>query len=246
MRLDLLSPGNGPVCLIAGGWGAEPGMQSVLSRFAAEAAARHRAVALLWDAAADEAGEDDALQHRLAGQPVEIAAWSFGVRLGLEYAARRHLNIVRFAAVAGTPRPIDRREGIPPVIFDATLSGLDEQKRLAFWRNLSGRPDAQLPTGISRPVDAWRRELLAVKALPAAPSPEAQALLAKLVAEKAILALVPERDRIVPPAAQRRAWAAAGVPTADLPGEPHLPSEASLLSCAALSSLRTRSRTASA
>ncbi len=228
MRLDELWPGAEPVCLIAGGWGAELGMRSVFERFAAPALAERRAVWLLWDAAArgPECGPcaERADDPPFFGRPLEIVAWSFGVRLGLEWAARMRLSVSRFLAVAGTPWPVDRRLGIAPAVFHGTLEGFDDAKRLAFWRNLTGSADAPMPPGLERPAEAWRQELLAVKALAAELPPEAQALLQTLAARKAVAALIPARDRIVPPAAQRRAWAAAGVPALELPDEPHLPS----------------------
>ena len=66
-----------------------------------------------------------------------VAAWSFGVKVA-DVVCADMPNVKIRTAICGTPTPVDAERGIPPEIFDATLSGFDAQAFKKFLRRICG------------------------------------------------------------------------------------------------------------
>ncbi|GAB4169348.1 MAG: DUF452 family protein [Calditrichia bacterium] len=66
---------------------------------------------------------------------IDVIAWSFGVWY-FNHIAEMTDKWNQIIYVNGTLTPIDRQKGIPPAIFRLTLSGLDENSLLKFYRNM--------------------------------------------------------------------------------------------------------------
>lgn len=126
-----------------------------------------------------------AYKHRTA------VAYSFGVSAfaHLDEAVRAKFD--RCIAINGSPAPVDRRKGIPPVVFQKTLDGLTEKSFQSF---------AALCYGESQPnqkidIDARKAELRAVQQRGAANCPAFDRI------------WISQKDRIFPPANLTRAFA---------------------------------------
>lgn len=66
-----------------------------------------------------------------------VAAWSLGVKVA-DVVCADMPNVKIRTAICGTPTPVDAERGIPPEIFDATLSGFDAQAFKKFLRRICG------------------------------------------------------------------------------------------------------------
>lgn len=112
--------GNDRLLMVFLGWGMSPGPFMSLSKPGYD-------VLLLWNyREQDGAAFADDMRDALAGySEIVVVAWSFGV-VAASYIvdALGALPFTRKVAVNGTPRHIDRREGIPPAVFALTLRGL--------------------------------------------------------------------------------------------------------------------------
>ncbi|MCX4358678.1 MAG: DUF452 family protein [Rikenellaceae bacterium] len=67
-----------------------------------------------------------------------VAAWSMGVWAASCVVPGLGLDISESVAVAGTSTPVSERFGIPPVIFDGTLAGLNDRSLASFRRRMCG------------------------------------------------------------------------------------------------------------
>ncbi len=122
---------------------------------------------------------------------ITVVAYSFGVTAFCHWRAAHDLKIDHCVAINGSPAPIDRKQGIPPVIFQRTHNGLTQDSYQDFRTLCFG---AAQPEQIID-VDACKEELAAVQSRgPAAAAPF----------DKVILST---QDRIFPIANLRRAWA---------------------------------------
>ncbi len=66
---------------------------------------------------------------------ITVVAWSFGVWAAQHAGLER---VHRAIAVNGTRNPVSVSEGIPPDIFNATLSGYSDENRKRFNRRMCG------------------------------------------------------------------------------------------------------------
>lgn len=124
-------------------------------------------------------------------QRISVAAYSFGVAAFCHWHAAHNLKIDHAVAINGSPAPIDRKQGIPPVIFQRTHDGLTQDSYQGFRTLCFG---AAQPEQIID-VEARKAELAAVQSRgPARAYPF----------DKVILST---QDRIFPIANLRRAWA---------------------------------------
>ncbi len=135
---------------------------------------------------------------------VEVVAWSFGVWvagvvLGTEEA--RGLNIVRSVAINGTLSPIDERRGIPPSIFEGTLSGFSPSGLVKFRRRMCGGSEGVkefLALSPRRPLEELREELEALGTAVQSESERSKFQFLEVVISSA--------DNIIPTANQMQAW----------------------------------------
>ena len=136
-----------------------------------------------------------------------LLAWSFGVAAYAHWSAGHGDPFTRKIAVNGTVSPVDRRAGIPPVIYRATHDGLSVDSYQDFLTRVYGaqQPPAEVD------VAARRSELAAVE----------QRGAAEPVAFDRIW--ISGRDGIFPPANMNRAWAWQADVVRHLPDAPHVP-----------------------
>ena len=119
----------------------------------------------------------------------------------------------RFIAAA----VIDRRLGISPIVFDRTTDGFNEETLQGFLLNMTGSAEAaRTLRGTERTLESLGRELRLLRDT-YREAPFEGDLRGRV---ETLSAFIPEADRIVPAAAQERAWDALGV-TAVRTGEPH-------------------------
>ncbi len=96
---------------------------------------------------------------------ISLLAWSMGVMAAPRVLLKTPLKIASSIAFNGTPAGIDANAGIPPELWDATLSNLNEQTALKFYRRMCSREDfafykEHLP---ARSVESLASELTALK-----------------------------------------------------------------------------------
>lgn len=78
------------------------------------------------------------VQQVIAGyENLYLFSWSFGVWASEQLFA--NVNFVRAIAAGGTPRPIDRKYGIDPRVFDLTLKGIMTEGVAQFVIRMSGK-----------------------------------------------------------------------------------------------------------
>ncbi|WP_259780336.1 pimeloyl-ACP methyl esterase BioG family protein [Aestuariispira ectoiniformans] len=133
-------------------------------------------------------------------------AWSFGVAAFAHWLAGRPDIFNRKVAITGSLSPVDRRMGIPPVVFERTVKGLTEESYQGFLALCFG--EAQPRQDID--VDARRAELEAVRDRGSAPDTQFDRI------------WISRNDRIFPAANLTRSWEAQAdrVLTVDAPHVP--------------------------
>lgn len=131
---------------------------------------------------------------------IRLIGWSMGVRAAPEALQQADLPIEESIAVNGTMTPVDNEKGIPEVIFQGTLEGLDERNLLKFRRRMCGGSEALkafLEKAPQRGVEELREELCRIGERATALPPPAFRW------EKAI---VGKADLIFTPGCQQNAW----------------------------------------
>lgn len=189
------------------GWGSSP------ARFRDLLPACRKDLLLLWDFD----GAVGALPDLSRYETVDVVGWSLGVRIAADWVMESPVPVRRFTAVAGTLTPIDRRLGIPPVVFDRTTDRFGEATLEGFLLNMTGSVEAaRTLRGTERSLESLGHELRLLRDTYRDAPFEGD--LRTRVEE--VFAFIPEADRIVPAAAQRRAWDSLGVTTVGT-CEPH-------------------------
>ena len=89
---------------------------------------------------------------------VYVAAWSFGVKVA-DVVCADIPNVKIRTAICGTPTPVDAERGIPPEIFDATLSGFNAQTFKKFLRRICGDTPENAEFMCSRAPEECAEEL---------------------------------------------------------------------------------------
>lgn len=119
-----------------------------------------------------------------------LVAWSFGIAAYGHWQAAHPDPFDRKVAICGSLTPVDRRLGIPPVLFDRTVSTLSEDSFQLFLARCfdETRPHQPIDT------DARREELLAVQARGPAPETAFDRI------------WIGRNDRIFPVANLTRSW----------------------------------------
>lgn len=204
--------GNETLLIFLSGWGTTPEV------------VRHLPLPLGWDYLTihnytnlcEESPQNQLRDIRfLQYKQVYIVAWSMGV-----WAAevlREHLPLPdRAIAVAGTPRPMDNLYGIPEQIFRGTLEGLDDDNRSRFNRRMCGGKKllSVYESFAARSTEDLRTELLYVYQHTSSILP---------ILYPWTLAIIGEKDLIIPQKNQQRYWDKAGIPTETLNGVGHYP-----------------------
>lgn len=138
---------------------------------------------------------------------VDVIAWSFGVAAFAHWMVEHNFPVTRKVAVNGTLTPVDRRTGIPPVVFQRTQKTLSQQSFVQFAERVFNQPIAIGPID----VVALGAELDAVEQRGSAPTTQFDRI------------WISEADKIFPPANQNRAWADQSVNTCLLPDAAHAP-----------------------
>ena len=135
-----------------------------------------------------------------------LLAWSMGVYAASQTVQAIENRITRRVAVNGTPYPVDDRMGIPEVIFEGTLTGLNDVTLAKFYRRMCAtRADMALFEAHrpSRSADELKDELQAVADRLILNTP------ARMMWDVAVAC---KDDRIFPFHNQRSAWMSLGVP----------------------------------
>lgn len=120
---------------------------------------------------------------------VSILAYSFGIASALHWLDRAGFAPDHLVAINGTPCPADPEKGIAPDRVRATAEGLSDASFAHFCR----RAGVTTPPQINIP--ARRDELLAIADRGSAPTRRFDKI------------WISTKDRIIPAAAQRAAWA---------------------------------------
>lgn len=143
---------------------------------------------------------------------IVIVAWSFGVYMAAITAYAIAPRTTARIAVNGTLFPVDNLKGIPEKVFNGTLCGLNERSLYKFYRRMTGTKDefesfasAMPQRTISDVID----ELKVFHPLP---------LIGNQPLRRWDVAIIGQRDAIIPPSNQWRAWAQIPYYMAD---EPH-------------------------
>lgn len=146
---------------------------------------------------------------------LRLAAWSLGVWAAAAVFEHSGFRFESALAINGTLYPVHPEYGIAPEIFDGTIANWpDAGARDRFLRRMAGSGSAaQLLPKPERSPEDQQNELIAIR---------------KLCGERSIpanpytKAVLGQRDRIIPFAAQENFWAGQGIPavTADLPHYP--------------------------
>ncbi len=130
-----------------------------------------------------------------------IIAWSFGVYASAVATSSLNHHITLRIAINGTLYPCDANYGIPPVIFEGTLTNLSSLSLDKFYRRMCGGARSYSLFGELKPnrdIDGLKDELKSF-----APK--------NYWSENNIprfdLAIIGRRDAIIPPENQKKAWA---------------------------------------
>ena len=189
------------------GWGSSP------ERFRDLRPASGQDLFLLWDFD----GAVGALPDLSRYETVDVVGWSLGVRIAADWVMESPVPVRRFTAVAGTLTPIDRRLGISPLVFDRTTDGFNEETLQGFLFNMTGSDEAARALRESeRTLESLGQELRLLRDT-YREAPFEGDLRTRV---ETVCAFLPGADRIVPAAAQERAWGALSV-TPVRTGEPH-------------------------
>lgn len=168
----------------------------------------------------------DAFGGAAGETPLHVVGWSFGVRAAADWLLSiaddaelsellptRPMPNIRTSFVAGTMRPVDRTYGIPPAVAALTQRTLSDESIRTFRARMVGDDAASpfLTRAPERSVESLARELAYFRALSEDATPQAAGqALAHAFPTLSVTAHVPEKDVIVPPAAQLRFWKAFG------------------------------------
>lgn len=206
-RFLVHDPAARSLTIFFAGWGSSP------ERFRDLHLAGGQDLLLLWDFDGAVGPLPDLARY----ETVDVVGWSLGVRIAADWAMKSHVPVRRFTAVAGTLSPIDRRLGIPPAVFDRTTDRFGEATLEGFLLNMTGSVEAaRTLRGTERSLESLGHELRLLRDTYRDAPFEGD--LRTRVEE--VFAFIPEADRIVPAAAQRRAWDSLGVTTVGT-CEPH-------------------------
>lgn len=140
-------------------------------------------------------------------QQADVLAWSFGVAAYGHWQAANDAVFSKVTALNGTLSPIDRRAGIPPVVFRRTYDTLTEASYLNFLERVHG---AAVP---ANRIDVTERkaELDAVAKRAAVSGTHFDRI------------WISEADQIFPPANQNRAWSDQNEKIRTIVAGPHAP-----------------------
>ncbi|NHF72038.1 pimeloyl-ACP methyl esterase BioG family protein [Paracoccus xiamenensis] len=148
---------------------------------------------------------DDPLTELRAFDHITLVAFSFGVAAAAHWMSMTGTRPARSVAISGTLFPADPERGIAPDIIRATAEGLSAASFAKFCLRAGlGSPAPDLD------IESARTELLSV--LDRGPAPE--------TAFDRIW--IPQKDRIIPTAAQELAWTRQREAVCHIPG-PHVP-----------------------
>lgn len=138
-------------------------------------------------------------------QEIHLVGWSMGVWAATQllgtWGKGSYLPPIKTSvAINGTPYPIDEQRGIPPSIYEGTLSGLTDASLHKFLRRMCADKEAFrdfLAVTPRRPLAELREELILIRELyQSQPAP----------AFHWQEAVIGSNDRIIPPENQRQAW----------------------------------------
>ncbi|MCV6598026.1 MAG: DUF452 family protein [Mangrovicoccus sp.] len=195
MRAQWLSrAGSDRLLLVFGGWGLGPAPFKELTG----------AQDVLF--VQDYTTLEDPLAARGDYDQITLLAYSFGVVSAAHWLTYHPCRPDRLVAVNGTLYPADEQRGIAPKIAQGTVDGLSPQSFAGFCRRAGLRgalPDCD--------IAAAQQELAAILARGPAPDRGFDRI------------WISERDRIVPAAAQRKAWARQAEAIREIPGGTHCP-----------------------
>ena len=138
---------------------------------------------------------------------VDLLAFSFGVASAAHWLASSHIRPDRLIAVSGTLHPASAEFGIAPDTIRATADQLTEPSFAKFCRR-AGLTDS--PPELN--IENAQAELHAIIQRGSAPNPGFDRI------------WIPDRDRVIPTAAQAAAWASQSDKIKRISG-PHVPFE---------------------
>lgn len=189
-HLKLTSTGADRAVLLFLGWGMDAGPF-------ADVALEGYDIVAVWDYRDDRFDDSILAPYR----EIVVAAWSLGVFMAARFmAARPGLNVTRRIAFNGTLYPADDIRGIPVATYRATGANLDERSLRKFYRRMFASAEAFAPFAAALParrITELVEELDHIHELQLGEeTPDGRW-------DTAVIAL---DDRIVPPAAQLRAW----------------------------------------
>lgn len=146
---------NSRLLLIFAGWGMDAGVFAQLRRPGYD-------IAVAWDYRSD-----DADLTAVAGYgEIVLIAWSMGVYEADRVLHGHRLPLSLTVAVNGTLHPVDNTQGIPELIFDGTLNGLNERSLMKFYRRICGSSEAFAAFKLCMPqrsIDELADELRAIR-----------------------------------------------------------------------------------
>lgn len=155
------------LCVFYTGWGMD---DHVFEHFMGE-----RDTLIVWDYT------DLSTPLPLDERPIDLIAWSMGVWVATQTCPAERLHSA--IAVNGTPWPIDETRGIPPAIFDGTLSTYSESGLARFRKRMCGGAaalNAFLQFAPNRSTEDLGSELAAlgeaIRSRPEIPFPWTQAI----------------------------------------------------------------------
>lgn len=150
---------------------------------------------------------------------IAVVGWSYGTGPAAEFiASHPGLPVTARIAVNGTPWPVHPTLGIPPELFEATLSHIDDKSKRKFDMRMCGGARAFAayePRRPHREAEDLRQELILLAETP----------WPRVAWDTAV---IHTEDAIIPPANQHNAWETEAIRIITLPG-PHLPDFARLL-----------------
>ncbi len=145
-------------------------------------------------------------------EKIRIVAWSFGVWTASRFLLKhgRHLSVSESVAINGTPFPIDSTRGIPPQIFQGTLSGFNDKTLNKFRYRMCGKQYADFMEKVpDRTTDDLKSELESLgQSVLKAPLEKEWPLRMKEIWTHAVIG---SDDKIFPAANQQNAWQECGV-----------------------------------
>lgn len=135
---------------------------------------------------------------------VRLVAWSLGVWAAAEWqSAHLGLSLTSMTAINGTLYPIDDQRGIPPIIYNGTVDGLNEKNRQRFMRRMCGGAEAYRlfqSRQPQRPVGELSEELVAIRERYLSEQNGCDAC------SKWSRTFISSNDLIFPPSNQKKGW----------------------------------------